>query len=417
MGEKVIFHIDANSAFLSWEAVYRLQQGSTVDLREIPSIVGGDPKTRRGIVLAKSIPAKKYKIQTGETLHKALSKCPTLTIVSPSYGLYVKCSREMVNIIKEFSPVVDRFSIDECFLDYSNVYKLWGDPVETAYVIKDRIKKELGFTVNIGISSNKLLAKVASDFTKPDRVHTLFPHELEEKLWPLPVEDLYMVGRATKPKLNRMGIYTIGELANADRDLIQYRLKKHGALIWDYAHGIDTAGFLNGTESQVKGIGNSTTIAFDVTDRATAHMYLLSLTEMVAMRLRDKGFTCRLVSVSIRNHELNRYSHQRKLFFSTDATMTIYEAVKALFDEAWELEPIRHLGVRVSDFTSNTHTQKTFFDPEDVEKQKKLDTAIDDIRLKYGNRAIMRGTFSHTGVKPMSGGVHEKDYPIMRSVL
>lgn len=255
---RIVFHIDVNSAYLSWEAVYRLQQGEKQDLRGIPSVVGGDPKTRHGIVLAKSIPAKKFKVKTGETLYSACQKCPNLTIISPSYGLYMKCSNALVSILKEYSSTVQRSSIDECFLDYTSMNKLMGSPMEAAHTIKDRIYKELGFTVNIGISTNKLLAKMASDFTKPNRVHTLFPHEVKSKMWPLPIEDLYMVGRATAPKLHKLGIYSIGDLATADIDLIKYRLKSHGIMIWNYANGLESSNVRVHNYIDRKGVGNST---------------------------------------------------------------------------------------------------------------------------------------------------------------
>ena len=225
MQNRIIFHIDVNSAYLSWEAAYRLQHGSEIDLREIPSIVGGDQEKRHGIVLAKSIPAKKYNIATGESVYSALQKCPELIIVSPNYERYINASNAMMNILKEYSPNIQRYSIDEAFLDYSNEEKHW---IDTSYEIKDRIKNELGFTVNIGVSSNKLLAKMASDFKKPDNVHSLFPYEIKDKMWPLPVEELFMVGSRTKTKLNNRGIFTIGELANLDKDYIYSWLKKPG---------------------------------------------------------------------------------------------------------------------------------------------------------------------------------------------
>jgi DNA polymerase-4 len=295
---RIVFHIDVNSAYLSWEAVNRLQYGDTVDLRTIPSVVGGDESTRHGIVLAKSIPAKKYKIKTGETLFSARMKCPHLVVVPPHYDLYMRCSAAMHKILEEYSPCVQQFSIDEYFLDYTNMEKHFGKPIDAAFQIKNRIKKELGFTVNIGISTNKLLAKMASEFEKPDKVHTLFPYEIPEKMWPLPVENLFMVGRATAPKLRSKNIFTIGQLANTDPELLKYWLKSHGLLIWQYANGMDESP-LRSEGLPIKGIGNSTTIAFDVTDKKTACMVLLSLTETVTMRLRDVKKCAYVISVSL----------------------------------------------------------------------------------------------------------------------
>lgn len=198
MAKRYIFHVDANSAYLSWEAVYRLQHGDPLDLRTVPSVVGGDPITRHGIVLTKSIPAKKFKIETGETLYSALQKCPDLMIVRPNYGLYRQCSEAMVEILKEYSPLIQRFSVDECFVDFTGMELLSNNPVETAHELKDRIRDELGFTVNVGISTNRLLAKMAGELKKPDMVHTIFPEEVPTKMWPLPIEELFMVGRAPR---------------------------------------------------------------------------------------------------------------------------------------------------------------------------------------------------------------------------
>lgn len=415
--KKTIFHIDVNSAYLSWEAVYRLQHGDTLDIRTIPSVVGGDPKTRHGIVLAKSIPAKQYNIQTGETLFSALKKCPSLYIVPPSYDKYIRCSNAMVEIIKEYSPIIQRFSVDEVFLDYTNMEEHFGKAEATAYIIKDRIKKELGFTVSIGVSSNKLLAKMGSDLKKPDAVTTLFPEEVPKKMWSLPVEDLFMVGRATTPKLHKMGIFTIGDLANYDIEHLKYKLKSHGELIWKYANGIENSSVRTSNYINIKGIGNSSTISFDVVDKLTAHKILLSLTETVTMRLRDSKYLCQLVSISIKSNDFHSYSHQRKLNYATDCTNEIYEIVKTLFDEAWQGEPIRHLGVRVSEFCSNEFYQKSLFEDENHEKYRALDATIDGIRLKYGSRSVFRASFLHSGLKPMTGGVGESDYPLMASML
>lgn len=414
--DRIIFHIDVNSAYLSWEAVYRLQHGEKQDLREIPSVVGGNPETRHGIILAKSIPAKKYKIQTGETLHAALQKCPNLTIVKSTYELYMKCSNAMVEVLKEYTPNIQRFSVDECFLDFSNMDELHGDPVELAYKMKDRIHKELGFTVNIGVSNNKLLAKVASDLKKPNRVHTLFPHEIQEKMWPLPIRDLFMVGASTEAKLKKIGIMTIGDLAQADYNLIKYRLKSHGVMVWKYANGIEDSSVRISNYMVMKGLGNSTTISFDVVNRGTAHLILLSLVEMTAMRLRDSENMCTVVAVKIKSHEFERCSHQRKLYAATDCTKEIHKIVKELFNEAWDGTPIRHLGIRFTGLVPNENYQTSLFDDRNKEKLRILDSTIDDIRMKFGSRLITRASFINSGIRGMTGGVAE-DYPLMTSML
>ncbi|HOA56000.1 MAG TPA: DNA polymerase IV [Clostridiales bacterium] len=390
MGERIIFHIDANSAFLSWSAVNALQHGATVDYREIPSIVGGNQATRHGIVLAKSIPAKKYGIQTGEPVIQAKQKCPGLLVLPPEYFVYMKCSSAMIDIIRDYSDTIQVFSIDEAFVDYTCMEKLLGDPVETAHQLKDRIKKELGFTVSVGISSNKLLAKMASDLKKPDAVTTLFKDEIPTKMWGLDVRDLYMVGQATEAKLKRMGIYTIGDLANTEIEFLKYKFKSWGEVLWCFANGIEDSPVKpDGAIPYIKGIGNSCTIHFDVEDRETAHKVLLSLVETVGMRLRNGKFCCRLVQVSIKTNELRSYSHQHKFFVPTDCTNAIYKEACRLFDAMWKGEPIRHLGVRVSELCGNDFVQLSLLE-NSFEKQRLIDLAVDDIRLKYGSHSVFR---------------------------
>lgn len=418
MKKRIIFHVDANSAYLSWEAAYRLQRGKTVDLRDIPSVIGGNEKSRHGIVLTKSIPAKKYKIQTGESLFSARNKCPNLLVIPPNYTLYMQCSNAMAEVLKKYSSITQRYSIDEIFLDYTNMEEHFGPPLTAAHQIKEEIKNSLGFTVNIGIGDNKLLAKMASEFKKPDRVHTLFREEIQEKMWPLPVEELFMVGRATAKKLYSRGINTIGDLARTDLGFLHSWLKSHGSVIWNYAHGIENSAVRN-NGFPMKGLGNSTTIPFDVEDRKTAHMILLSLVETVGMRLRFAKKSAEIVSISIKNSDFYSYSHQRKLDIPTDCTNSLYFYCRELFDEIWKGEPIRHLGVQLSGLCSNEFYQLSFFESEiDEMKNKSLDATIDKIRMKYGPEAIIRSSFLHSCLKPLTGGVIiEGDYPMMSSIL
>lgn len=417
MSSKLIFHIDANSAYLSWEATYRIQQGSSVDLRDIPSVVGGDVESRHGIVLAKSIPAKKYDVKTGETLYSARQKCPELVVVPPHYELYLMCSNSMVNILSEYTPSMQRFSVDEVFLDFTGVIKKSTDPLELGHRIKDRIKKELGFTVNIGISTNKLLAKVASDFKKPDMVHTLFPPEIKDKMWPLPIEDLFMVGRATAPKLHKLNIYTIGDLARYDPAIIRSRLNSFGSMIWNFANGNEDSQVRKSNFIDIKGIGNSTTISFDVEDRDTVYLILLSLSEMVGMRLRDTQNCCRLIAVSIKSSDFISYSRQRKFECPTDSTTKIWNTSCELFNEVWKGEPVRNLGIRVSELCSNEFSQVSLFDEKNTEKLKALDRTVDRIRLRYGTTSVIRGVFLHSGLSPINGGIGEESFPVMTSIL
>ncbi|WP_242851713.1 DNA polymerase IV [Caloranaerobacter sp. TR13] len=414
---KIIMHIDVNSAFLSWQAAYNKQIGIEVDLREIPSVVGGRQETRHGIVLAKSIPAKKFGIKTGESIMEARSKCKDLVVVPPNYGLYIKCHNALISLLKEYSPKISVFSIDECFLDFTGKEEHFSDPIDAAHEIKDRIYRELGFTVNIGISVNKLLAKQASEFQKPNKVHTLFPNEIKDKLWPLSVEELFMVGLKTKIKLNKIGIYTIGDLANSDYNLISSKFKSHGRLIYRYAWGIDYSNIKYTNYIPFKSVGNGSTLPFDVNDRQTAYKILLSLTETTTRRLRQANMQCSVVSIGLKTSEFSYSSHQRKLLSPTNSTNEVYEVTKVLFDELWDGSYIRYFNVRLSDLISNDMTQLTIFDRNDRQKLEKLDRAVDFIRDKYGDKAVMRATFLHSGLKSMLGGFGAEEYPVMMSML
>jgi len=410
---RTIFHIDANSAYLSWTAAAMLEKGFPVDIREIPSVISGDPENRHGIILAKSIPAKKFGVSTGQSLFEALQKCPELAVYPPDYDLYMLCSNAMYDILCRYSSLVERYSIDECFLDYSSSEKAFGDSLNAAHEIKDRIREELGFTVNIGVSSNKLLAKMAGELKKPDMVHTLWPEEMPEKLWPLPVGELFMVGRATAQKLKKININTIGDLAKSDPLHMKALLMSQGELIWDLANGLDHSPVFMNSEIIQKGVGNSTTIAFDVTERSEAHKILLALTERVAMRLRKLGYLASLVSVSVKTNGFVRYSHQVKLPNSINVTSEIYDHVCMLFDQCWKGEPIRHLGVSLSDFSAAAIHQLSFFDKGNIEQLEKLDETIDAIRKKYGTRSIIRGVFTNGRINPVQGGTNDSDFIMM----
>lgn len=405
--KRVIFHIDVNSAFLSWEAVYRLYHlGGRLDLREVPSIVGGDQEKRHGIVLAKSIPSKKYGIQTGESVLEAKQKCPELIIVPPNYTLYNRSSRAFINILANYTDKIEQYSIDEAFVDMTGRME---DPLKLAYEIRDRIRTELGFTVNVGVSNSKLLAKMASDFTKPNRVHTLWPEEVKEKMWPLPVGDLFYVGYATKRKLAAAGVHTIGDLAKLDERYLWATMKSHGLLVKQYANGIDHSEVV--TEPPLaKGYGNSLTTPRDVYEADLAKQYLLSLAETVSARLRADGAKIRCVSISIRDYNLLFYGHQKVLRTATDLTSEIYEASCQLFDELWNGRPVRHLGIHTSQVTREDSRQLSLFDTVDYEKLKKAELAVDRLRRKFGRDVIKRACFLERkdgSVAPdnMAGGI------------
>ena len=403
---KVIFHIDVNSAFLSWEAVFRLYHlGAKVDLREEVAAVGGDMAARHGIILAKSISAKKYKIQTGETLIEAKQKCPSLLIVPPNYNLYDTCSKAFMEILREYSPDVEQYSIDEAFLDMTGTENLWGDPVKVAYEIRDRVREELGFTVNVGVSENKLLAKMASDFTKPDRVHTLWHDEIPQKMWPLPVGDLFFVGRATERKLHSLGIQTIRDLANTDINVLRSHLKKQGELVWHFAHGYDVS-IVEKEPPKAKGYGNSTTIAFDVKDASTAKLVLLSLAESVGARLRAAGVRAEVISVGIKSYNLEYMSHQMVIPNATNITNEIHKYACILFDQLWDGTPIRHLGIHTSRIKDGYDMRQiNMFDDSDYEKLERMDKTVDEIRHRFGNDSVLRASFLQNQVDHMSGGI------------
>lgn len=392
--KKIIFHIDVNSAFLSWEAADRKRRGEVaVDLRDIPSAIGGDKSKRHGIILAKSTLAKKNGVKTGESIVEALKKCPDLTIVPPNHKLYQEYSAAFMKILRDYTPDIEQYSIDEAFMDMTGTERLFGAPEKAANDIKKRIKKELGFTVNVGISDNKLLAKMASDFEKPDKVHTLYTDEIETKMWPLPVSDLLYVGKSTTNVLAKLGIHTIGELAKTDVEILRSNLKKQGEAIWKFANGKNMSMVETEPEAN-KGYGNSTTIAFDVSDESTAKMVLLSLAEKVAGRIREDGVVAESVSVTIKDFNLQKCSHQMMLASQTNLTSEIHEAACKLFDELWDGTPIRLLGIQVGKVSREVASRQiSLFDNTNYEKLEAVDKAVDSIRNKYGSGAIKRAVF------------------------
>ena len=390
--QRLIFHVDVNSAFLSWEAAKRVKQGLP-DLREIPSCIGGDPKKRTGIVVAKSIPAKKYGVQTGEPVGLALQKCPDLVCVPSDFALYDRCSKAFKSICASYAPVMESFSIDEVFLDMTGTGQIYPDPIATACEIKDRIYRELGFTVNVGISTNKLLAKMASDFEKPNKVHTLYPEEVPQKMWSLPVRDLLFLGKASEKKLIQNGIHTIGDLAQANEKEIQMLLgEKSGHQLYLSANGMDDSP-VKAQRDEAKGISVETTFDEDIVSYEQIFPILLSQCDIVAARMRREGKKCNCVAVSFRTLEFKNKSHQRKLENPTDVTDEIYQNVKRLFQESWSGQPLRLIGVALTGLTEDSFVQMSLFeDPKKREQQKKLDEAMDNIRKKFGNDKISRAS-------------------------
>ena len=394
MADHTIFHIDVNSAFLSWTALSRLQSGETVDLREIPAIIGGDMSKRHGVVLAKSIPAKAYGITTGEPVVNAFRKCPNLISVAPDHALYSRQSKRLMDYLSGICPDIEQVSIDECYMDYTPIASKYSSPEAAATMIKDTIYETFGFTVNVGISDRKVLAKMASDFKKPNLVHTLYSREIREKMWPLPVSSLFMCGRSSVETLRKLGILTIGDLAQADLNILEAHLKSHGITLWQYANGQDASEVLP-EPGKAKGIGNSTTLSSDVTTKEEAYKVLLGLAESVGRRLRSSHQLAGLVCTEIKYSSFQSVSHQMLLNTPTASTDIIYHQACALFDELWNHSPIRLLGIRTTKLVSEDEPiQLNLFDyvAPVSEKQQKLDAALDSIRTRYGKDAIKRGS-------------------------
>ena len=390
----LVFHIDVNSAYLSWESIYRLREDpEALDLRTIPSAVGGDAKSRHGIVLAKSTPAKKYGVRTGESLAQALRKCPGLTVVPARFDFYIQCSRAMMNLLEEYTPDHEKFSVDEIFLDMTQTIHLFGDPLETANVIRERIHRELGFTVNIGIAPNKLLAKMASDFEKPDRCHTLFPEEIPAKMWPLPVGELFFVGDSARRKMENLGIRTIGDLAKSDLAMLKKNLgEKYAVLIHQYANGIDPDPVAE-KEPLNKGYGNSVTLPRDVSDLTSARQVLLSLCETVGARLRADQIRCGNLCVEMKDWRFITRSHQMNLPEPTDSTSVLYQYACRLLEECWDMTPLRLLGVRAGKIQEEDYRQLNLFESGQDLKKRKFEEAVDQIRSRFGVDSIKRASF------------------------
>lgn len=393
MPTPLIFHVDVNSAFLSWESAHRLAEDPDAqDLRLINAVIGGDEEQRHGIVLAKSPSAKRYGVQTGEPLAHARKKCPDLVIAPPNHALYAEYSKRFITILEEVAPTIEQCSIDEAFCDMTGTTKLYGDPVLFAHKLKDRIYRELGFTVNIGISTNKLLAKMASDFKKPNLVHTLFPEEIPTKLWPLPLEDLFGIGKSSAKRLHSLGFKTIGDLAHANKQYLISNFKSQGEYIWNSANGIASAD-LTYIPPANKGYGNSVTLPYDVTDAETANKILLSLCETVGARIRAEQAYISVVQVQIVDCEFVHHSRQTTLPSTTNVTEKIYACAKQLFAEGWDYTPIRLLGVSTSKASTESYEQYNLFDQDKFERLSKLNCAIDQIRSRYGDDSIKRACF------------------------
>ncbi len=400
MSKRIIFHIDVNNAFLSWTAVLLLKNGYKEDIRKIPSIIGGDEKTRRGIVLAKSPIAKKHGIKTAETLYSARKKCPGLKIFPPDYRWYYEKSKELMDYLRKYSPALEQFSVDECFLDMSGMKYLYDSPTELASKIKNDIKKKFGYTVNIGIGNNKLCAKMASDFEKPDKVHTLFNEEIEDKLWPLPVNDLFMCGRRTSEELNKLHIYTIKDLAFADSKMLERKFKTQGKYLKEAALGIDDSK-VEEHKSKNPSISISETLPHNYKDRDKLKEIVFRQTEELCRELRHKKLYTKTVAITFKNSFFATYSAQATTTNPTDNTRKILEMAYKVFDENYREDEIRLIGVRLASLTNNNNEQLSIFDTQ-KEKNKnddRVQKTIDEINNKFGKSVVKPASLKLIGEK------------------
>ncbi len=386
--DRIIFHIDVNNAFLSWSALEMLKNGSKLDIRTIPSVVGGDEEKRRGVVVAKSFPAKKAGIVTGEPLYMARRKVDKLFVVRSDKEKYKEYSNAFYKLLCKYSPTIERYSIDECFMDMTGTQMMFGDPVKLAYKIKDEIKDTLGFTVNVGVANSKLCAKMASDFEKPDKVHTLFNDEIKDKMWPLNVDDLFMVGKSSSKKLHELGMNTVYDLAHADVNLLTRHFKSMGKMMHDYANGVDNSP----VEKQVpknQGIGHSTTLPEDVDNIPDLKKVLHTLSNMVGLRLRKEGKYATVVSVQLKNNAFFSYGHQKKLVNPISSNEDIYEVACELLKSMWKGDLIRLVGLRVTDFIDKPYEQMSLFEEAGkIQRRDKIQKTLDDINKKYGDDTI-----------------------------
>lgn len=391
---RVILHIDVNNAFLSWTALDMLKNGHDVDIRQRYAIIGGDETQRRGIVLAKSDFCKKKGVITAEPIYSARRKCPYLEVYKPNFKIYKYYSDKMYEYLSRYTNVIERYSIDECFLDYTGSINLFGAPVEVAYKIKDDIHRMFGFTVNVGVGNNKLLAKMASDFEKPNKVHTLFNDEIKDKMWSLPVSELFMIGKASSKKLLDMGINTIGELAKTDCNKLTKIFKSMGKMMYEFANGIDNSPVYYERES-IKSISSSMVLPYNYKDEVKIKEVIMEEVIDIGKKIRDNKMYADTVGIWIKYNYFDKVSRQQKLDYSISTDEEIYNNAIMIFNKLWNKEDgIRSICVFVSGLSNNRKKQLSLFDMDDndVNNNEKLQNVIDDIRNKYGSGIIKYGS-------------------------
>jgi DNA polymerase IV len=386
--ERVILHCDLNNFYASVECMYN------PGLRDKPVAVCGSQDLRHGIVLAKNYAAKKQGIITGEAIWQARKKVPGLIVINPNYSLYLRFSKEAREIYSKYTNLIEAFGIDECWIDVTESTKVFGSGEKIAHEIRKTITEELGITASIGVSFNKIFAKLGSDLKKPNAV-TLITHEnFRQLVWTLPAGELLYVGRSTGRKLLKVGILTIGDLANAPIGFLKKLLGKWGETLWFFANGIDETPVTTlDFSSIIKGIGNSMTTARDLCDNDDVKLTFYVLSESVAERLRKHNFKASTIQIHIRDNELATIERQAKLRNLSNLSGEIARTSMDIFISNWNWQkPIRSLGVRATDlFTSDTCIQLSLL--EDLNKRVKLEsleTSIDEIRKRFGHYAIQR---------------------------
>lgn len=389
MGKRVILHSDINACYAAIEHLHR------PELNGKPLAVGGDPEARHGIVLTADYIAKKYGVKTGMALWQAKQVCPELNIVSPRMDLYLRFSRMAHVIYGEYTDLQEPYGVDESWLDVTASSSLKGDGYKIAKEISNRMKSELGITVSIGVSFNKIFAKLGSDYKKPDAITTMYEDEFKSKAWALPVSDLLYVGRSTNQKLARFGIKTIGDLARTDEPLLMSQLGKMGGILWAFANGYDDSPVkMEHTQAPIKSIGNSTTTQRDLETDEDVKIVLYILAESVAARLRENGFKCRVIEISVRDNELYSFTRQHKIDHATNITGEIASEAYRIFKENYDWrKPIRSVGVRGADLVNDNYWEQIdlFSSVAQREKQMKLDDAVDTIRRRFGFYSVQRG--------------------------
>lgn len=388
--DRIIMHIDVNNAFLSWTAVDLLEKGYPTDIRTIEAIIGGDESRRAGIVLAKSPVAKAKGVVTAETIYSAKRKCPNLQIFPPNYKMYKQKSDSLFKLLSKYTPDIEVASIDECYIDYGKVKNLYGDELEFAKKIQKEINNNLKFTVNIGIANNKLCAKMASDFSKPNKIHTLYSHEIQEKMYPLPIEKLFGVGKQTSKKLKELGIHTIKDLAIKKEQDLKRIFKNQTSHLINIANGIDN-NEVNSDLYVPKGISNEITLSKDVTSKIELYDKLQMISEMVSKRIRKENKHASTICVILKDNKFRRYSHQKKLRNPISSYNDIFKHSKELLDSFYHNEPIRLIGIRLDNLKETKTYQTSLFEKE-PKNDETLEKLMDSINDKYGKNVIKRAS-------------------------